>query len=91
MPKLKARCKADGGGGGGGEISVIKVAVLTTLPEGSTVPVDNTDVTNNTTDRQRIPVNARGKAKYKWPDQRGEHVITLADCPRMTQTVTCSP
>ncbi|MCG3130177.1 MAG: hypothetical protein FLDDKLPJ_00926 [Phycisphaerae bacterium] len=89
LTKLKARCKA--GGGGEGEAHLIKVTVKTTLPEGSTVPVDNTDVSNNTTDRQRIPVNSRGKAKHKWSDQHGEHTITLADCPRMTQTVTCSP
>ncbi len=84
--KLKARCKADGGGGG-----VVKATVSTSLPEGSTVPIDNTDLANNTTDRQRVTVNARGKAKHKWPDQHGEHAITLADCPRMTQTVTCDP
>lgn len=86
LEKLKARCKADGGGGG-----VIKATVGTSLPEGSTVPIDNTDVANNTTDRQRATVNARGKAKHKWPEQHGEHAITLADCPRMTQTVVCDP
>ncbi len=84
--KLKARCKADGSGG-----SVIKVTVSTSLSEGSTVPIDNTDLANNTTDRQRATVNARGKAKARWNDQHGEHVITLSDCPRTTQTVTCDP
>ncbi len=86
LSKLKARCKADGAGG-----HVIKVTVRTTLPEGSTVPVDNTDLANHTTERERIPVNTRGKAKHKWPDQHGDHTLTAADCPRMTQTVTCDP
>ena len=87
LTKLKARCKASGGG----RVTTIKVTVITTLPEGSTIPVDNTDLASNTTQRQRIPVNARGKARHKWPDQHGEHALTLADCPRMTQTVTCDP
>ncbi len=65
--------------------------VRTSLPEGSTVPVDNTDLENNTTDRRRVAVNDRGKAKATWRCQRGQHTITAADCPRLRQTAACDP
>jgi hypothetical protein len=86
LSKLKARCKGDDG-----KRHKVKATVRTSLPEGSTVPVDNTDLANNTTDRQRITVNDRGKAKTTWRRQHGQHTLTAVDCPRLRQSVACDP
>ncbi len=75
LSKLRARCKA----------GTARVMVNTSLPRGSTVPVDNNG------ERQDVRVNASGRAKGRWREQSGEHTLFAVDCPRLRRVVDCSP
>ncbi|MFN8583473.1 MAG: hypothetical protein U0163_21165 [Gemmatimonadaceae bacterium] len=63
----------------------LKAKVLTTLPAGTVLTLDNDG------DRRTMRIGQEGKGKARWREQKGAHGLTIVECPTFHRTADCGP